>query len=140
MIYNDDKEILVSMVEAMTKSKSGLESTKNWAKDALWYDIPPFASRGIKPAIKKLDNTFSAFKSCEISILHIDTFISQDIGVVCTIQKAEVVLVNGVNKVLLLRETDCFKKNENNEWCLIHQHTSVPNGEDWDGSIVTEEN
>lgn len=138
MIYNDDKEILIAMVVAMTKSTSGLESTKYWAPDALWFDIPPFASRGVQPAIKKFDSTFSNFKSCEISIFHIDTFLGQDSGVVCTIQKAEVVLVNGVRKTLLLRETDCFKKDENNQWVLIHQHTSVPNGENWDGIIVTE--
>ncbi|MCL4640455.1 MULTISPECIES: Cif family virulence factor [Olivibacter] len=138
MIRKDDKEILVSMVETMTKSTSGLESTKNWATNALWYDIPPFASRGIQPAIKKLDTTFSNFKSCKISILHTDTFLSKDIGIVCTIQKAEIVLVNDVKKTLLFRETDCFKKDEKNEWLLIHQHTSVPNGGDWDGSIVTE--
>ena len=28
---------------------------KHWAKDALWFDIPPFASRGIPPAIKMFD-------------------------------------------------------------------------------------
>jgi ketosteroid isomerase-like protein len=134
-----DEEALIAIVEAMTKSGSGSESTKHWAKDALWYDIPPFASRGIQPAIHKLDITFSNFKSCKIEVLHVDTFISNDMGVVCTIQKAEIILINNVSKTLLFRETDCFKKNSNNEWWLIHQHTSVPNGANWDGEIITEE-
>jgi len=138
MSKKDDKEILVSLVEAMTRSTSGSESTKHWSKDALWYDIPPFASRGIQPAIKKLNSTFNNLKSCKISIQHIDTFTGSDLAIVCTIQKAEIVLANDINKTFLFRETDCFKKDENNEWLLIHQHTSVPNSEDWDGKIVTE--
>lgn len=138
MNTKNDKEILVSMVEAMAKSTSGTESTKHWANDALWFDIPAFASRGIQPAIKELDLTFNNLKSCEISIQQIDSYISAELGVICTIQKAEVVLKNGINKRFLFRQTDCFKKDENNKWLLFHQHTSVPNSADWDGKIVTE--
>ena len=132
----NDKQILISIVQEMTKSTSGLQSTKHWAENALWYDIPPFASRGIPPAIKMFDSVFNNFKSCEISILETDTFISDDMGIVCTIQKVDVVFKNDINKSLIVRETDCFQKT-NNEWKLIHQHASVPSGGDWDGKIVT---
>ncbi len=40
MSVSNDKEILISIVHEMTKSRSGLQSTKHWAEDALWYDIP----------------------------------------------------------------------------------------------------
>jgi hypothetical protein len=42
-----DKETLVSIVKEMTESMTGAQSTRHWAEDALWFDIPPFASRGI---------------------------------------------------------------------------------------------
>jgi hypothetical protein len=46
-----DKETLVSIVKGMTESMTGAQSTRHWAEDALWFDIPPFASRGIQPAL-----------------------------------------------------------------------------------------
>jgi len=125
------------MVKEMTQSSTGLQSTKHWSADTLWYDIPPYASRGLQPAIKMFDSVFSNFKSCEISILETDTFISNDMGIVCTIQKIDIVFTNGVSKSLIVRETDCFKKADNNEWKLIHQHASAPSGGNWDGKIVT---
>jgi hypothetical protein len=39
-----DKETLVSIVKEMTESTTGTQSTRHWAEDALWFDIPPFAS------------------------------------------------------------------------------------------------
>ena len=42
-----DKDTLVSIVNEMTESMTGAQSTRHWAEDALWFDIPPFASRGI---------------------------------------------------------------------------------------------
>ena len=47
-----DKEALVAIVKEMSESMTGAQSTKHWAKDALWFDIPAFASRGIQPALK----------------------------------------------------------------------------------------
>jgi hypothetical protein len=41
----NDKEMLVSIVKEMTESMTGAQSTRHWAEDALWFDIPPFASR-----------------------------------------------------------------------------------------------
>ena len=37
----NDKEILISMVKEMAESFTGKQSTKNWADNALWFDIPP---------------------------------------------------------------------------------------------------
>jgi hypothetical protein len=42
-----DEEIIISIVKEMTESMTGAQSTRHWAEDALWFDIPPFASRGI---------------------------------------------------------------------------------------------
>ena len=49
-----DEEIIISIVKEMTESMTGAQSTRHWAEDALWFGIPPFASRGIQPALKFL--------------------------------------------------------------------------------------
>ena len=36
-----DKEIVVSIIKEMTESMTGAQSTRHWAEDALWFDIPP---------------------------------------------------------------------------------------------------
>ena len=131
-----DKAALITIVKEMTEATSGIQSTKHWAKDALWFDIPPFASRGIAPAVKMFDKVFKTFKSLKIEILHTEVISSGDMGVVCTIQKVDIVLQNESAKTLLVRETDCFKKL-NDKWLLVHQHASVPSGGEWDGKIVT---
>ena len=134
---NKDRDFLLSVVREMTKSMTGSQSTKHWAKDVLWYDIPPFASRGIAPAIKMFDTVFNGFKSYNVSILETDVIMSELMGVVCTIQKIEVVFKNGSNRTIMVRETDVFKKDDNNQWLLVHQHASTPSGGDWDGKIIT---
>ena len=57
-----DKDTLVSIVNEMTESMTGAQSTRHWAEDALWFDIPPFASRGIQPALKFFDRVFGGFR------------------------------------------------------------------------------
>jgi ketosteroid isomerase-like protein len=131
-----DKEILVSLVKEMTESMTGAQSTRHWAEDALWFDIPAFASKGIQPAIKMFDKAFSNFNSCKVEILETDIMTNDNIGIVCTIQKLNIVLKNGDTKHMLVRETDCFEKRSNS-WQLIHQHASVPAGGEWDGKIIT---
>jgi ketosteroid isomerase-like protein len=130
-----DKADLISIVKEMTESTTGAQSTKHWSKDALWFDIPPFASRGITPAIKMFDNVFKNFKSIKIEILETEVILSDNMGVVCTIQKVEILFQNDIEKTLLVRETDCFKKMNDN-WELVHQHASVPSGGEWDGKII----
>jgi len=56
-----DEEIIISIVKEMTESMTGAQSTRHWAEDALWFDIPPFASRGIQPALKVFDGVFGNF-------------------------------------------------------------------------------
>ena len=80
---------------------------------------------------------FAGFQSCKVDFLEMDTVVSGNMGVVCTIQRVSVVLKNGAAKTLVVRETDCFEKRDD-EWQLIHQHASVPAGGEWDGKIVTE--
>jgi ketosteroid isomerase-like protein len=131
-----DKDTLVSIVREMTESMTGAQSTRHWAEDALWFDIPPFASRGVQPALKFFDRVFGNFQSCKVDILETDVVLNGNMGLVCTIQRVDVVLKNGDAKRLLVRETDCFEKRSG-VWKLIHQHASVPSGGDWDGHIVT---
>jgi ketosteroid isomerase-like protein len=131
-----DKETLVSIVREMSESMTGAQSTKHWAEDALWYDIPAFASRGLHPALKMFDKVFGTFQSCKVDILAIDTVVNGNMGIVCTVQEVKVVLKSGGSKRLLVRETDCFERRAN-RWQLIHQHASVPAGGEWDGKIIT---
>lgn len=131
-----DKEALVAIVKEMSESMTGAQSTRHWAEDALWFDIPAFASRGLQPALKMFDKVFGTFNSCKVDILEIDTVVNGNMGMVCTVQRVHVVLKNGETKHLLVRETDCFERRSN-EWLLIHQHASVPAGGQWDGKIIT---
>jgi len=135
---NQNKEMLISIVKAMAESTTGKESTKHWANDALWFDIPPFASKGIQPAVKMFDSVFSNFKSCKVSFLEMDTIMADNMGIVCSIQKVDIVFKNDIAKSILVRQTDCFKKSDNNEWLLVHQHASVPSGGEWDGKIINQ--
>lgn len=131
-----DQDTLISIVKAMTESSTGQQATKHWAKDALWFDIPPFASKGISPAVKMFDSVFKAFKSCKVDILETEVIMSYDMGIVCTIQKVEIVFQNDISKAIFVRQTDCFKKL-NDAWMLVHQHASVPSGGEWNGKIIT---
>jgi ketosteroid isomerase-like protein len=131
-----DKETLVSIVKGMTESMTGAQSTRHWADDALWFDIPPFASRGIQPALKFFDRVFGSFQSCKVDILETDVVVNGDMGLVCTIQEVNVVLKTGDAKRLIVRETDCFERRDG-KWKLIHQHASLPSGGDWDGKVTT---
>jgi ketosteroid isomerase-like protein len=134
-IIDKDRETLISIVKEMALSTSGKQSTKHWAKDALWFDIPPFASRGVQAAIKMFDTVFSSFKSCNVSILQMDTILTDTMGIVCSVQKVDIVFKNDEAKTVMVRQTDCFKKDDD-EWLLIHQHASVPSGGEWDGKII----
>jgi ketosteroid isomerase-like protein len=131
-----DKEILFSIVKEMAKSMTGAQSTKHWAKDVLWYDIPPFASKGVKPAFEMFDRVFSSFRSCNVDILESEITLNGDMGIICTIQKVNIVLKNGDTKAAMVRQTDCFERR-NDKWQLIHEHASFPAGGEWDGKIIT---
>ena len=131
-----DRENIISIVKEMAESMTGAQSTRHWAADALWFDIPPFASKGIQPALKMFDSVFSNFNSCKVEILEMDVMLNGNMGIVCTVQKVHIVLKNGATRLVVARQTDCFEKREN-EWQLIHQHASVPAGGDWDGKIIT---
>jgi ketosteroid isomerase-like protein len=87
--------------------------------------------------LKFFDEVFGSFQSCKVDILEMDTVVNGNMGIVCTIQRVNVVLKNGAAKLLLARETDCFERRDN-KWQLIHQHASVPSGGEWDGKIITE--
>ena len=96
--HQHDKNILTGIVREMAASMTGAQSTKHWADDALWFDIPAFASKGVKPALKMFDRVFSGFKSCECDILEEEVTINGDMGIVCTIQKVNIVLKSADTK------------------------------------------
>lgn len=132
-----DKETLISIVRDMADSMTGAQSTKHWADDALWFDIPAFASKGIRPAYEMFDREFGKLKTCDVEILSMETVINGDMGIVCSVQRLSTVSQDGtVNPPITVRQTDCFEKRDG-QWKLIHQHTSIPAGGDWDGKIIT---
>ena len=71
-----DRETIISIVKEMAESMTGLQSTKHWSKDVLWFDIPAFASRGVQPALKFFDKVFSNFESCKVEILEMDIVVN----------------------------------------------------------------
>ena len=133
---NQDKEAIISIVNEMAESMTGEQSTRHWAPDVLWFDIPPFASRGVQPAKQMFDKVFGGFESIKVEILDMDVMLTGTMGVVCTIQKSTIVTKSGDTKEVVARQTDCFEKGDNG-WQLIHQHASVPAGGGWDGKITT---
>jgi ketosteroid isomerase-like protein len=136
MTKTADRKALTDIVREMATSMTAEQSTRHWAKDALWFDIPAFASRGLAPAKKMFERVFSGFKSCDIDILEEEVTINGDIGIVCTVQKARIVLKSGETKHAWVRQTDCFERRDG-AWRLFHQHASSPAGGEWDGKIVT---
>jgi ketosteroid isomerase-like protein len=131
-----DREIIISIVKEMAESMTGAQSTRHWAADVLWFDIPPFASKGVQPALKMFDSVFSNFNSCKVEILEMDVMLNGNMGIVCTVQRVNIVLKDGTTRLVVARQTDCFEKRDT-EWQLIHQHASVPSGGDWDGKVIT---
>ena len=132
----DEKQAILSIVNEMATSMTGAQSTRHWAPEALWFDIPAFASKGVEPARKMFDSVFGNFTSCKVDILETDVTLNGDIGIVCTVQQTNIEFKNGDTRTVLSRVTDCFEKRDN-EWQLIHEHASVPAGGDWDGKVVT---
>ena len=130
-----DRETIVSIVREMAASMTGAQSTRHWAADALWFDIPAFASKGVAPALKMFDSVFATFESCHVDILETDVMLNGSMGIVCTVQQTQIGLKNGERRSVLARVTDCFEKRDG-EWQLIHEHASVPAGGAWDGKFV----
>lgn len=134
----NDKQAIVSIVKEMAESMTGAQSTRHWASDALWFDISPFASKGVRPAREMFDRVFAGFESCHVEILETEVMLNGDMGIVCTVQRVDIVLKNGNPKRVMARQTDCFERREG-EWQLVHQHASVPAGGDWDGKVTIAE-
>lgn len=135
-MVDQDREAIISIVNEMAESMTGEQSTRHWAPDVLWFDIPPFASKGVQPAKQMFDTVFGGFESINVEILETDVMLNGNMGVVCTVQRSNIVTKSGDKKQVLARQTDCFEKRDNG-WKLIHQHASVPAGGAWDGKITT---
>ena len=130
-----DKGILISIVKEMAESFTGMQSTKHWAEDALWFDIPPIAVKGKEKSCEIFENAFRQLKSIEVEILSIEVVINGDMGIVCSVQRWNIIMKDDAEKSLMVRQTNCFERR-NNEWKLIHQHDSTPAGGNWDGKIL----
>ena len=133
---DEDREAIISIVREMAESMTGAQSTRHWASDVLWFDIPPFASRGVPPALRLFDDTFAKFESCKVDILELEARVNGDMGIVCTVQSTNIVLRGGATRHVMARQTDCFERRAD-RWELVHQHASVPAGGAWDGKITT---
>ena len=134
-----DKEILLAILGEISKSMTGAQSTKHWTDKTIWFDIPPFASKGIKSACKVFDEAFGQLKSINVEFLETETFLNGDMGVVCSVQRWNMVTKDGtVNPPVLVRQTNCFEK-QNGEWKVIHEHSSIPSSPGWDGRIISED-
>ena len=132
---DSDKRIVEEIVREMASSKSGAQFTSHWANDALWFNVPPFASRGVSPAKDFFDKFFANVASCQVDFLEIDVMLRGTMAVVCSVQRVNIVLKAGGTESMVARETDCFEKGPTG-WELIHQHASVPARGTWDGKIV----
>ena len=130
-----DKEILISIVKEMAESFTGTQSTKHWAEDALWFDIPPIAVKGKEKSREIFENAFRQLKSIDVEILSIEVVINGDMGIVCSVQRWNIAKENADKSPLMVRQTNCFERR-NGEWKLIHQHDSTPAGGNWDGKIL----
>ena len=131
-----DEQAILAIVKEMAESMTGEQSTRHWAPDVLWFDIPAFASKGVPPASAMFDRVFGTFESCKVDLLDTQVMLNGDMGIVCTVQSTNIVLKDGGTKHVISRQTDCFERRDNG-WQLIHQHASVPAGGDWDGKITT---
>jgi ketosteroid isomerase-like protein len=121
----------------MAESVTGAQSTKHWAEDALWFDIPPVAVKGKEKSCEVFENAFRQLQSIKVEMLSAEVFINGDMGVMCSVQRWSIVDKNSTESVLMVRQTNCFERR-NSEWKLIHQHDSIPAGGNWDGKIITE--
>ncbi|MDR3339877.1 MAG: nuclear transport factor 2 family protein [Candidatus Symbiothrix sp.] len=138
VLLEKDKEAITKIIKEMAESMTGEQSTRHWTEDTIWFDIPAFASKGIKPATQFFDRAFDGLAVCKIDILEMETVINGNMAIVCMVQRISTASKDGtVNKPLLVRQTDCFEKR-NGEWKVIHEHTSVPKGAEWNGEIVRE--
>ena len=97
-VQEQDRESIIAIVKEMADSMTGAQSTRHWAADALWFDIPPFASKGTAPAVSMFDRVFSTFESCKVEILDMDVMLNGNMGVVCAVQKVSSVLKSGATK------------------------------------------
>lgn len=131
----NDKEILLDIVKQLTEAHSGTEFTKHWTDDTLWFDVPAYAAKGKRLAIPVLDEEFASLKSISVSILSADVHVSSDMGFVASILKWDMVGKDGtLYPPMFVRQTDCFEK-KNDEWKIVHEHTSTPSDGEWDGVI-----
>src|SRR5262249_16915300 len=73
-----DKKALLAIVEEMSKSTTGAQSTRQWAPEAIWFDVPPFASKGVEPARKQFDKEFGAVSSFVAEILRTEIVVNGD--------------------------------------------------------------
>ncbi|MBQ7422456.1 MAG: nuclear transport factor 2 family protein [Prevotella sp.] len=129
----NDKQLVEDIVRRIAQSFSGVDSTKDWTNETIWFDAAPYASIGIEKAIHVFDEAFGNLKSCDVEILDIRTRIINNTALVCSVQRWNTVNKDGSeNPPLMMRQTDYLEKQESG-WKILHEHTSIAQG--WDGKI-----
>ena len=57
-----------------------------------------------------MDRVFGNFQSRKVDIVETDVVVNGDMGLVCSVQRVNVVLKTGDAKHLVVPETDCFER------------------------------
>ena len=77
-----DEEIITSVVKEMTESIDRSPKHATLGRGCLWFDIPPFASRGIQAALRFSGRVFGNFQSCKVDIVETDVVVNGDMCLV----------------------------------------------------------
>lgn len=129
-----DKETVEKIIKDIAASFSGVDSTKDWTDETIWFDAAPFACVGKENAKPVFDEAFGNLKSCDVTITDMKTRINGDSALICSVQEWATVNKDGSeNPVFIMRQNDYLEKIDG-EWKVLHEHTSTADG--WDGSIV----
>ena len=132
----EDRQAVERIVRESAQSFSGLESTRHWTRETIWFDAGPYAAKGARKAAAAFDQAFANMNSCEVSILDMRTFINGDAALVCSVLRCETVNLDGSpNPPFLMRRTDYLEWRDG-AWRVLHEHSSHALG--WDGVIDEE--
>ena len=137
-MQENDKKVLIAMVQEMADAQTAEQITKYWSDDVLWFDIQPHASKGKNKAVKEFSRQFAFLDSCKADLLQTEVILNGNIGIVCTIQYFTAMVDGKQVSDIITRQTDCFEKREG-KWEQVHQHISLPVDGEWMATHATED-
>ncbi|WP_373741237.1 nuclear transport factor 2 family protein [Neisseria sp.] len=127
-MQEDDRTILLGMVEEMTRAKNANELMRHWAQDVLHFDTAARCLEGSGAARAEIAAQFAQISNSGATIQSSRCFIGGGVGVVAGIQNVWVQCADGGRQEMTVRQTDCFEKR-NGQWQLVHEHISLPVGD-----------